>query len=366
MPTKAINRLLNIALAKLNEVIACLDKLKQPKIHTLSLLFAVGLGLSIAVSACSPNTTDNGTTKTAQTPQTATATTSSATTVRIGYQKAATVLNALKARGELEKAFASAGTSVTWAEFPAGPPMLEALNAGSIDFGYTGEAPPIFAQAAGIPLQYVAYDPWSTKAEAILVHKDSPIKTVADLKGKKVAFAKGSNTNYLIVKALEKAGLKYTDIKPASLPPADARAAFEGKNVDAWAIWDPYLAAAEQATGARQLTDATGLAGNLGYYLAAKSFVESNPNALKVVLDNVKKVSDWAKNNPTEVAKFLSPELGIDAGVLEIAEKRRTYDVLPITDEIIAKQQAVADAFYQIQLIPKQINVKEIVWQGNK
>ncbi|WP_100902591.1 sulfonate ABC transporter substrate-binding protein [Nostoc flagelliforme] len=340
---------------------AFLQSFQQRRIRTFSLLFAVGLSLTLAVSACSPSASDNS-----GTPQATQASSpvASSITVRIGYQKASTVLYALKARGELEKAFAASGSSVTWAEFPAGPPLLEALNAGSIDFGYTGESPPIFAQAGGIPLVYIAYDPWSPKAEAILVPKDSPIKSVAELKGKKVAFAKGSNANYLLVKALEKAGVQYSDIQPITLTPADARAAFEQKNVDAWAIWDPYLAAAEAATGARSLVDATGLAPNRGYYLAAKSFVDAKPDALKIVLDQVKKVSEWAKNNPSEVAKFLSPALGIDAPVLEIAEKRREYDVLPLTDEVITKQQEVADTFYKIKLIPKQIKVKEIVWQG--
>ena len=336
--------------------------LKKSNIRTFSLLLTVGLGSTLAVSVFSANV---GTIQKAN-ANTIAQNNSSKTVIRIGYQKAATILYALKAKGELETALKASGASVTWTEFPAGPPMLEALNAGSIDFGYTGEAPPIFAQAAGIPLVYVAYDPWTTKAEAIVVHKDSPIKSVADLKGKKVAFAKGSNTNYLVVKALEKAGLKYTDIKPTFLAPADGRAAFEGKNVDAWAIWDPYLAAAQKATGARILTDATGLAPNRGYYLAAKSFAQKNPAGLKTVLAGVSKVSDWAKKNPPEVAKLLSPVLGIDAAVLEVAEKRRKYGVLPLTNDVISKQQEIADTFYKINLIPKQIKVKEIVWQGKK
>ena len=336
--------------------------LKKSNIRTFSLLFTVGLGSTLAGSVFSPNV---GTIQKAN-ANTIAQNNNSKTVIRIGYQKAATILYALKAKGELEKTLKASGASVTWTEFPAGPPMLEALNAGSIDFGYTGEAPPIFAQAAGVPLVYVAYDPYGPKAEAILVHKDSPIKSVADLKGKKVAFAKGSNTNYLVVKALEKAGLKYTDIKPTFLAPADGRAAFEGKNVDAWAVWDPYLAAAQKATGARILTDATGLAPNRGYYLTAKSFAEKNPAALKTVLAGVSKVSDWAKKNPPEVAKLLSPVLGIDAAVLEVAEKRRKYGVLPLTNDVIAKQQEIADTFYKINLIPKEIKVKEIVWQGKK
>ncbi|AFZ22672.1 ABC transporter, substrate-binding protein, aliphatic sulfonates family [Cylindrospermum stagnale PCC 7417] len=357
----SLSRLLGTARTSGRNALAICQKFPQQTIRSFALLFAVGLGLTLAISACSANTSDNQGTTPAGSRNAAV----SSTLVRIGYQKASTILYALKVKGELEKLTAS-GVSVTWSEFPAGPPMLEALNAGSIDFGYTGEAPPIFAQAAGIPLVYVAYDPWSTKAEAILVPKDSPIKSVAELKGKKVAFVKGSNVNYLLVKALSKAGIEYSEIQPVTLSPADARAVFEGKKVDAWAIWDPYLAAAEAATGARILTDATGLAANRGYYLAAKSFVDKHPDALNIVLDQVKKVSGWAKNNPAEVAKLLSPALGIDASVLELAEKRHEYDVLPLTEEVISKQQEVADTFYKINLIPKQIKVKEIVWQGKQ
>lgn len=332
------------------------------RIYIFALFFTLGLSLSLVISACSPNNTTNSTATQTGNQNSA----NQGVVVRIGYQKAATILNAMRTQKDLEKAFAANGASVTWAEFTSGPPMLEAINAGSIDFGYTGESPPIFAQASGTPLVYVAYDPWSPKAEAILVPKNSSIQSVADLKGKRVAVAKGSNTNYLLVKALEKAGVDYGDIKPAFLQPPDARPAFEGNNVDAWAIWDPYLAAAVAATGARTLTDATGLAPNRGYYLAAKSFVEKYPDALKTVLDEVKKRSNWAQNNSTEVAKFLSPELGIDPQVLEIAEKRREYGVLPLTEEVIRGQQEIADTFYKIKLIPKSINISEIVWKGDK
>ena len=351
----------------LDNLLGLLQSFKRPRIRLFSLFFAVGISLTLPLGACSVGTSD--TRATTQTTEATSQSPSSQVTgkaVRIGYQKAATILYSLKARGDLEKALTASGASVVWNEFPAGPPLLEAINSGSVDFGYTGEAPPVFAQAAGTPLLYVAYDPLSTKAEAVVVTKDSPIKNVADLKGKKVAFAKGSNANYLVVKALEKAGLKYSDITPVFLTPADGRAAFEGNKVNAWAVWDPYLAVAEKALGVRILTDATGVAPNRGYYLASKPFVESNPEGLKTVLDEVKKTSDWASNNPTEVAKLLSPVLGIDAAVLETSEKRREHDVLPLSDEVIAKQQEVADTFYKIKLVPKQVNVKEIVWQGNK
>src|ERR1700709_1548565 len=181
--------------------------------------------------------------------------------VRIGFQKYGKLV-LLKSKGTLDDKLKALGYNVTWTEFPSGPPLLEALNVGAVDFGNTGEAPPIFAQAAGAPIRYVAYEPPAQKGEAILVQKDSPLKSVADLKGKKVAVAKGSNAHYLLVKALEKAGVKYEDITPAFLAPADARAAFESGAVDAWSIWDPYQSAADITLGAKTLTDATGLVPN--------------------------------------------------------------------------------------------------------
>jgi sulfonate transport system substrate-binding protein len=334
--------------------------LRHPLSRSFSLLFTIGLSVSLIVSACSSNPPNS-----ASSPNNFAVPVANGAVVRLGYQKAATILSVLKARGSLEKTLAASGTAVTWAEFPAGPQMLEAMNAGSIDFGYTGESPPIFAQAAGTPVRYVAYDPWGPKGEAIVVPKDSPLQSLADLKGKKVAFAKGSNTNYLVVSALQSVGLKFTDITPVLLTPADARAAFEGGKVDAWAIWDPYLAVAEEKAGARILADATGLAPNRGYYVAAQSLIDKQPETLKKVLEEVKQVSEWAKNNSAEVAKFLSPALGIEAAVLEKAEKRREYGVLPLTDEVISKQQAIADAFHAINLLPKQVTVKEAVWSGN-
>ena len=201
--------------------------------------------------------------------------------IRIGFQKYGTLV-LLKAKGTLEEKLAPLGYTVKWTEFPAGPQLLEALNVGAIDFGTTGEAPPIFAQAAGAPLVYVGYEPPAPKGEAILVPKDSPLKTVADLKGKTVALNKGSNVHYLLVKALEKAGVSYSDIKTSFLPPADARAAFEKGAVDAWVIWDPFLAAAEAATGGRQLADGTGIVSNHQFYLAARPFQDAHGDIVDI------------------------------------------------------------------------------------
>jgi sulfonate transport system substrate-binding protein len=185
--------------------------------------------------------------------------------LRIGFQKYGTV-NFLKAQGKLDKVLADKGVKVEWTEFPGGPQLLEALNVGSIDFGHTGEAPPIFAQAAGAPLVYLAHEPASPESEAIIVPKDSAIKTVAGLKGKKVVLNKGSNVHYLLVKQLEAAGLKYTDIETIFLKPGDARVAFEQGKADAWVIWDPFFAAAEKSTGAKILADGKNSVANTEFY----------------------------------------------------------------------------------------------------
>jgi sulfonate transport system substrate-binding protein len=279
--------------------------------------------------------------------------------VRIGFQKYGKLV-LLKSKGTLEGKLKAAGYRVVWAEFPSGPPLLEALNVGAIDFGNTGEAPPIFAQAAGAPIQYVAYEPPAPKGEAILVPRDSKLTSVADLKGRKIALNKGSNVHYLLVKALEQAGVKYSDIEPVFLAPADARAAFERGAVDAWVIWDPFQAAAEAATGARTLADGTGIVSNYQFYFSSKKFLESDPKIVDLVLAQLSDVDDWAKGDIHAVAEQLAPAIGLPVAVVEVALKRQAYGIKPITDSVIADQQQVADAFFALGLLPKQIKISDV------
>ena len=279
--------------------------------------------------------------------------------VRIGFQKYGKLV-LLKSKGSLEAKLKALGYNVVWTEFPSGPPLLEALNVGAIDFGNTGEAPPIFAQAAGAPIQYVAYEPPAPQGEAILVPKDSPLKTVADLKGKKVALNKGSNVHYLLVKALEKAGVKYSEITPVFLAPADARAAFEKGAVDAWVIWDPFQAAAEVATQARTLADGTGIVSNYQFYFSSQKFLSADPKIVDLVLAQLSEVDDWAKGDIKAVAEQLSPSVGLPVPVIELALKRQSYGIKPINDQVIAEQQQVADTFFSLGLIPKAIKISDV------
>lgn len=281
-------------------------------------------------------------------------------TIRIGFQKYGTLI-LLKGKGTLEKALEPLGYNVTWTEFPAGPQLLEGLNVGAIDIGSTGEAPPIFAQAAGAPLVYVAHEPPAPRGEAILVPKDSAIQSLFDLKGKKVALNKGSNVHYLLIKALEKAGVAYGDIETKFLPPADARAAFEQGSVDAWVIWDPFQAAAETATQARTLATGEGLVANHQFYLGTKDFVSANAQALATLIAQIAELDSWANGNTDEVAGELAASVGIPANVLKIALERQTFGVKALSDAVVAQQQEIADAFLKLGLIPKAISIAEAV-----
>ena len=280
--------------------------------------------------------------------------------VRIGYQKYGTLV-LLKGKGSLEAKLQVIGYSVEWTEFPGGPQLLEALNAGAVDFGSTGETPPIFALAASAPLVYVAHEPPAPRGEAILVAKDSPIKAVADLKGKKVAFNKGSNVHYLLVKALEEAGLTYADIEPSFLAPADGRAAFEQGAVDAWVIWDPFQAAAEEAIEARELRNGEGIVPNHQFYLGTKTLVDGHAEAVDTVIAAIAEIDEWAKADVSAAAKELSPLVGIPEPVLVKALERQSYGVKSLDDTVVAQQQAIADTFFELQLIPKKVTIADAV-----
>ena len=283
--------------------------------------------------------------------------------LRIGFQKYGNFV-VLKARRTLEKRLAPQGFTVQWLEFPGGPQLLEGLAAGAVDVGTVGETPPIFAQAGGVDFVYIASEPPAPQGEAIVVHQDSPIRTPADLRGKRVALNKGSNVHYLLVKALQKANLKYEDIQPVYLAPADARAAFTSGSVDAWVIWDPYLAAIERQANARSIANGENLVRNTQFYIANRSFANVHAPIVHAVVEEVSAVDGWARDNIPAVAAQLSPLVGLDASTLEVALKRTGYGVQPIDAATLAYQQQIADTFSDLKLIPKKLVVADARWQA--
>ena len=282
--------------------------------------------------------------------------------LRIGNQKG--VLSFLKARGTLEKRLAPLGVSVTWTEFNAGPVQLEALNVGSIDFGDVGEAPPIFAQAAGAPLVYVAATAPLVGSEAVILPKGSAVQKIADLKGKKVAYNKGSNVQFFLAKLLEKNGLAYSDVQHVHLAPADARAAFTQGAVDAWVIWDPFFAAAQKTLDARLLADATGVVNNRGYYFSSRSFSDKNPDILRIAVEEVTAIDKWFGTDRAAAAAEYAAILGLDRSVAELTLQRRAVGTVPITKAILAEQQVIADTFFDLKLLPRKISILEAAQAG--
>jgi sulfonate transport system substrate-binding protein len=268
--------------------------------------------------------------------------------LRVGYQRFGG-LSLVKARG--------AAPGVTWSLFDSGPALTEALKAGAIDIGQTGEAPPIFAAAAKIPFQIVGTSAPIPKAEAVLVKKARGYKSFVDLRGKTVALNKGSNVHWLLVKLLEANHMTLADINVKYLKPAEGRPAFDNDQVDAWIIWDPYFALAEQP-GVQVLADATGLANNREYILVSPETVKNKSAEIKTFLGAYQKTTTWGIANPDERAKVLAPELKIDEAVTARALARSAQPLAPLTAEIGAELQAIADGFTELKLIPGSVDMK--------
>lgn len=308
----------------------------------------VSLASVIGIAGCAKETEQQDTTK------------QQTTTLSIGFQKYG-ILPIVKAKGELEKSLAAQGVHVKWVEFPAGPQLLEGLNVGSVVFGEAGEAPPIFAQAANPNLVYVANQPPAPTAEALIVQKDSTIRSIQDLKGKRIALNKGSNVHYLLLKLLEANKLSLNDIQTVYLPPSDARAAFEKGAVDAWVIWDPFFAAAQHQIHARVIASGEQLVSNHQFYLADRKFAESHPEALKTLISTLNQTTDWVKSHPDDAAKLLEKPTGLGFDVLKTSISRMGFGVQPISTQVAKEQQYVADAFFAQKLIPKQLVIQDAV-----
>jgi sulfonate transport system substrate-binding protein len=284
--------------------------------------------------------------------------------VRIGYQRGS-LYNVPQIRDGLKAALEQGlGESVnlTLTPFTSGPPLLQALNSGGIDLGATGDAPVVFALAADTPLVIVASQV-SAGGSAILVPQDSPIKTVADLKGKKVAYTIGSSANFFTIQALKTAGLAITDIQTENLQPGDARAAFDGGSIDAWAIWDPYRTIAITGSNARSIFDSSQLGPTQGYQEASVAFAHDHSDALQIVLDQYQKAIEWARQNPDDFDAYLEKETTVPAATWkQVYQQYPVADLEYITPAVVAEEQAEADVFYQLKLIPKAIDVSTAVW----
>lgn len=285
-------------------------------------------------------------------------------TIRIGYQKNGVLLLARARRG-LEEALKPLGpVKVEWIEFVAGPPLLEAMRAGAIDIGGVGDTPPIFAQSAGAPVVYAAAVPDADTAEAVITPAASPIRTLRDVQGARVGLTKGSSSHLLLIQALASVGLTMADVRPTYLAPPDAASAFASGSIDAWAIWDPYLAMAEQRAPTRTLVNRGGLPPSCAYLIAYRPFAERSPRLLAAVLDQLAKQSAWGNAHLAEAAAIIAARTGIPKDIAALCLKRAPLALKPVTPDIVARQQAAADIFHVQGFIPAPVVVRDAVWSG--
>lgn len=285
--------------------------------------------------------------------------------VAIGYQKGGLLLLA-RARGTIDHALAAIGRpAAQWVEFPSGPPMLEAIASGAIDLGAVGESPPIFAQAAGSPVVYLAAERVSGRNSAILVPRHSAINRAADLRGKRVGFTRASSAHLVLAKALRGAGLGFADIVPVNLSPADAAGAFAGGSIDAWSIWDPFYALEVARSQARAIVTGDQLLPSDAFFVGSRAATQAKPGDLRAILAALRETGAWARQHEDEVVALTARLTGLAPEIARLATDRRgQYDVVPVTADVVGRQQANADIFADLKLIPGRVVVADAVWAG--
>ncbi|MEU6377176.1 ABC transporter substrate-binding protein [Streptomyces sp. NPDC046909] len=281
-------------------------------------------------------------------------------TLNVGDQKGGSEA-ILRAAGELD----DLDYKIKWSTFTSGPPLLEAVNAKAVDIGGVGNTPPVFAAGAGSKIKVVAAWHGNSKGEAILVPDDSKLKKTTDLKGKSVAVAQGSSAHYQLVASLKDAGLSISDIKVKYLQPADALAAFTSGQVDAWAVWDPYTSQILQAKQGRILTTGEGVVNGINVQVAAPSALADKDKAaaIKDYLERLRRATEWVYDHQEEWAKVWAKDTGLpyDVALASVKRTNSTRVAVAVDKPLIASEQAIADTFTELKLIPKKVDFAEFV-----
>lgn len=274
------------------------------------------------------------------------------------------VLKAGDQKGGLRALLEAAGAldgiayDIQWAEFPAAAPLAEALNAGAVDSGPIGDAPLIFALAAGARVKAIGANRSDSYGTAVLVRPDSPLKGAADLKGRSVATNRGSIGHYITLKAITQAGLVPEDVNFRFLAPADAKLALTQGSVDAWATWEPYTALAETSRHARVLVSGRGLLPGLSYLAATDTAIASKRAVLQDFLQRVVRAQQWSYKHVDAYSAALARIIGIPPEAAKLQFERRQQQWVPINAQVIADQQGTADFYQQVGLIKQALDVK--------
>jgi sulfonate transport system substrate-binding protein len=263
-------------------------------------------------------------------------------TLNVGDQKGGTEA-LLRAAGALE----NLPYKIAFSTFTSGPPQIEAATAGKIDFAITGNSPPIFGAASNAKVKVVSAYDGGGNGDQIVVHADSPIQSIADLRGKRIAVGKGSSAHGHILGQLEKAGLSTSDVTLVFLQPADALSAFTQRQADAWAIWDPYTAQTAAQVPVRSIGYARDVTNGNWFGIASdQALADPKRNtALADLLVRYEKAARWAKDNPQKWAQSYAAAVGLDVKVAEVVQGRSLRLPTELDDQIVASEQKLADLF---------------------
>lgn len=279
-------------------------------------------------------------------------------TVTIGYQKG-DPFDIAKERGEFVKKMKAKGYKVVWKEFQDGSSLMQAMKAGSVDYARTGDTPPVSALSTGTKLTYIAASSSKAKGSGILVKKSSSISSIADLKGKKIAYTKGTSSQYMVLAALKKAGLSASDVTWVNMDQSSASVAFSKGKVDAWATWDPYTSQAELTQNAKMLTNGVGITNNRDYILATQSYAKENTEVSKYLVKYLEEDMQWANNNHSELITMMSKSLKVSKSVVKRMVERRTYSISAMNSSYAKEEQKIADLFYEENLIENKVTISD-------
>ncbi|MEG8248592.1 ABC transporter substrate-binding protein [Pseudomonas paracarnis] len=275
--------------------------------------------------------------------------------LRVANQKS-TIKALLEASGESQ----NVPYEIKWSEFPSASPLGEALNAGAVDVGALGDAPYVFALGAGASIKVISIiHAEGRNTTALLVPKDSPIKTAADLKGKKIVTGRGSIGHYLAIKALNDAGLTTQDVQFIFLLPAESRLVLDNGTADAWATWDPYTTVVTSQSNARVLVSGKHLLSNHLYFAATGQAIADKRVQLDDFVARIDRAYAWANTHPEQYAAAQAKITGLPLAVhIEVAKNTHLSPVT-IDDTVIHGLQATADTYVKEGLLSKHIDVSQ-------
>lgn len=247
---------------------------------------------------------------------------------------------------------------IQWTEFPAAAPLAEALNAGAVDCGPIGDAPVIFALAAGAAIKIIGANRSDAYGTAVVVRPDSQLRTAADLKGRNVGTTRGSIGHFVTLKALASVGLKPSDVNFRFLSPADTITALASGSVDAWATWEPYTAVAETTGRGKVLVNGRGLWSGLSYLAATDAALASKREVLRDFLGRVVRAQVWSYQHADAFSATMARIIGIPPEAAKLQFTRRETKWRNIDSALIAEQQRTADFYLQAGLLRQPLDVK--------